>query len=426
MDVKERLKLIHGMCLQLAGTTSRIDKDYIIKNFREKDEQLSDDIDYVFEILAGVHKLGFTFICVSTPSNSQLSLDLSLKDYLAPLYNLKSFTRESIISVCSMYFDVNYYLNPILNRLWKVGVNKSQLQKDDTTPMLAKKYDPNKHCKNDSLYYITEKLDGNRCLARYDIEKSRWVFFSRSGKPLKVNFNMCDLPKNYVYDGEILSKNQMLSPGQRNFNTLSGVINSDYNPDKCNLVYNVFDIANTNHTYDDRRKILANVFYNCDSDNVVLLPVLETVTKNNIEEVVKQWLKNIEDRGGEGVMINDGSSTYQHKRTDVLLKVKSTYTMDMRVVDYELGTGKYEGLIGALYCEARDGDILYSCKVGSGLSDDERAAWSEDDTMIVGKIVEVAFFSTSQCKNAEGTLEYSLRFPRFKGIRKDKDTTSVD
>lgn len=426
MDVKERLKLIQGMCLQLVGTTSRIDKEGIIRNFKAKDQQLSEDIDYVFEILSSVHKLGFTFISINIPSNEQNSLDASLKDYLAPLYSLKSFTRESIATACSMYYCTSQYLNPILNRHWRVGINKSQLPKEDISPMLAKKYDPLKHCKQDHLYYITEKLDGNRCLAMYNVENCNWVFFSRSGKLLKVNFDMKDLPKEYIYDGEILSRSQMYNPGQRNFNTLSGIINSDNDPNKTNLVYNVFDIANVDNHYGLRRIMLAEAFKNNTSNNVILLPVLATSNSEHLCQTVTSLLNDIENRGGEGVMINDGTAKYQHKRTDVLLKVKSTYTMDMRVLDIEEGSGKYEGMVGALYCVAKDGNIEYSCKVGSGLSDSERLAWFDHEELIIGKIVEVAFFSTSQCSSAEGTTRYSLRFPRFKGVRNDKNDTSVD
>ena len=133
----------------------------------------------------------------------------------------------------------------------------------------------------------------------------------------------------------------------------------------------------------------------------------------------------IESKGGEGLMINLGNRKYEHKRTDSLLKVKSTYTMDMRVIDYEEGTGKNEGLIGSLICSATEGNITYNCKVGSGLSDEDRYFWILHPDQIVGKIIEVAYFSLSQDKNAQGTNTYSLRFPRFKRIRTDKNETSI-
>ena len=318
---------------------------------------------------------------------------------------------------------------PILNREYRTGINKSQVSKTVLSPMLAKKYEPGKHCnKEGEYYYITEKLDGNRCIARYNFEEEKWYFYSRSGKELKVNFDMLYMPEGLVYDGEILSRQQLKNPGQHNFNSLSGAVNSKYG-DKSQLIYVVFDIVEDDTRYDARRLALNQIdndreAYNSIS-NVRVLPCLDILTKDNMYKLDK-ILNDIEDKGGEGLMINLGSRKYEHKRTDSLLKVKSTYTMDMRVMAFSWGTGKYEDAVGALYCEAYDDKITYICNVGSGLNDEQRFAWANNPELIVGKIIEVAYFSTSQDKNSQGSCIYSLRFPRFKRIRTDKDTTSVD
>ena len=124
-------------------------------------------------------------------------------------------------------------------------------------------------------------------------------------------------------------------------------------------------------------------------------------------------------------MINSGSGLYVPKRTDDLLKVKQVQTIDMRVVDTEFGSGKYELCVGYIYCEATlpNGSKI-SCKVGTGLSDEQRARWAMYPTDIIGKIVEIAYFSLSQSKNTYGTTQYSLRFPRLKKVRTDKNETS--
>ena len=128
-------------------------------------------------------------------------------------------------------------------------------------------------------------------------------------------------------------------------------------------------------------------------------------------------------------MINLASATYLHKRTDQILKLKKVYTMDMKVYDISYGEGKYEGMIGALEAVAKtdDGKTII-CSVGTGLSDEQREEWSIDTSRIMGKTIEVSYFSLSQTKQDReyGTNIYSLRFPRLKRVRDDKDETSTD
>ena len=83
-------------------------------------------------------------------------------------------------------------------------------------------------------------------------------------------------------------------------------------------------------------------------------------------------------------------------------------------------------MLGYLICEATlpDGKKV-SCKIGTGISDTQRAEWAQYPNDILGKIVEVAYFSLSQNRNTFGTYTYSLRFPRLKQVRDDKTTTSI-
>lgn len=433
MNVQNRLQLIHVMCIKLEGTSSRNDKEAIVESYRKMDSQLSSDITYVFEILAGQHKLGYTFIkplyskAIETIEDIRMFEDISIEEYLKPLYSIEDKSDSTIRHYCSRYYSMYRYLAPILNRWWKIGINKSQLAKLITSPMLAKKYEPGKHCVDKKEeYYITEKLDGNRCVAIYNFSIDEWEFVSRSGKALNVKFDMQRMPKGLVYDGEILSKQQIFNPGQRNFNSLSGAVNSKYG-DKSDLIYNIFDIIDDVTPYKDRRAVLNSIHNDRAgvTSDTRILPLLAVLNQQAMESIDK-LLEMVENWGGEGLMINVGSRKYEHKRTDALLKVKSVYTMDMKVIDIEYGTGKYCDAVGAIHCQAVDGNKVYCCRVGSGLSDDQRFNWVNRPENIIGKIVEVAYFSVSQDKNASGTNTYSLRFPRFKRIRTDKTTTSVD
>ena len=159
---------------------------------------------------------------------------------------------------------------------------------------------------------------------------------------------------------------------------------------------------------------------------VRILPTLKVYNKSIDDAGLNELLSDIVKSGGEGLMVNTGSGLYVPKRTDDLLKVKQVQTMDMKVVDTELGTGKYFLCVGTLYCEAvlPNGDKI-SCAVGTGLSDEQRTRWAMYPMEIIGKIVEVSYFSLSQSKTSYGTTMYSLRFPRLKKVRTDKNETST-
>ena len=176
--------------------------------------------------------------------------------------------------------------------------------------------------------------------------------------------------------------------------------------------------------YAERREVLDTLDFGGDTRLVKVLAKIDNA--KDLEYLSSKILAEVTDIGGEGIMINLGDRTYQHKRTDGLLKMKKVQTMDMKVVDYEWGTGKYEGQIGALLCEAitDDGKVI-RCSVGTGLSDVQRLDWALRPEDILGKIVEIGYFSLSQSSDARGSRFYSLRFPRLKGVRNDKSETSI-
>ena len=79
----------------------------------------------------------------------------------------------------------------------------------------------------------------------------------------------------------------------------------------------------------------------------------------------------------------------------------------------EEGTGKNIGKLGAFVCEGVDDGRDIVVNVGSGFSDDDRAAYWNARDEVVGKVVEVRADAITQ--NQDGT--YSLRFPRFLRFR---------
>lgn len=433
--VRERMEELKKLFQHLEKTPSRNLKLYAIDAFRQgMGTQASEDLDYCLEILDGRWKTGYTFLRTSWHYQGAPSVagqangaELSLEEFLRPVMNPASRKEADIVLLCRKYAGFQDFIAPLVNREWRLGIGKSLLGTKEVSPMLGKKYDYDKTPASTQGYYVTEKLDGNRCLAQYSIEQGRWVFTSRSGKEMRVQFDMKDFPKEYIYDGEVLSESQIHNPGQANFNALSGVVNSKHG-DKSSLVYVIFDIVLTTRTYHERRMILEDIRSTRieKESNTKILKVLQYLSMaSDLYELLPKLLDSIVKAGGEGLMLNIGSRRYEQKRTDAILKVKQTQTMDMRVTGLSEGTGKHESCVGALFCECEGDDgKIYECRVGSGLSDEQRARWADYPEEIVGHIVEVAYFSISQDKASRGSKYYSLRFPRLKQVRDDKEATS--
>lgn len=435
MTLKERIHYFETLFDDLISTSSLNEKLRIINNIPR---EYREDFIFIVECLNGLHKFGYTYDSfvldyedVHFPNIKFFTIKEILEYLLEPVrqHNLTDYNVKFHINNTIQYSD---FITPIVNRTLKLGIGKSLLEKEDISPMLAKKYDPNKFkLKDKNRVYITQKLDGNRCIAKWNGD--RWEFRSRNGKLMHVDFDMSNCPKEYIYDGEVLS---VLQTQQSNdlcnrldvlythntFNTTSGLINK-HSTDK-NLIYNIFDIIAPSSMYCERREIIDSISKNLYCTNIRILPVLISEEEIDADKLLSE-LDWFTEHGAEGLMINYGSALYESKRTDSLLKVKKFKTMDMKVIDVCEGAGKYEGLCGALHCitTTEDGKQI-DVWIGSGLSDVQRTKWALNADEIIGKIVEIGYFEVSQNEINKGTNKYSMRFPRLLKVRKDKDSTS--
>ena len=119
--------------------------------------------------------------------------------------------------------------------------------------------------------------------------------------------------------------------------------------------------------------------------------------------------------GYEGLMIKPINEGYKCKRSHAWLKVKPFIEVTLKVIALEEGTGKNEGMLGALVVEGEDDGKFFHVNVGSGLTDDMRKdVWSAQDS-VVGQLVEIRADAATQSQDADET--WSLRFPRFKTFR---------
>jgi DNA ligase-1 len=125
-------------------------------------------------------------------------------------------------------------------------------------------------------------------------------------------------------------------------------------------------------------------------------------------------LKEANQTGWEGIMINR-DERYQFKRTNAILKYKSFNTIDLECIGMLEGTGKYEGVMGALCCKYGDNVVC----VGTGFDDNMRKFIWERGSWIKGKIIEVKY---KDITSDSVTGLKSLQFPVFVQIKMDKNT----
>lgn len=434
MVLTQRLDRLDYICNNLSITPSLNEKREIVASIPA---ELKDDFNFILEILAGKHKLGYTY--TYGPNNVQPTeeqMNMTLREYLAPLW--EPLKHNDLSNVITSYYMSKcrvkqYFVKQLVNRELRLGIGNSLLSKDTTAPMLAKKWDGILGAYG-SLY-VTEKLDGNRCIAYHD--GTQWIYLSRNGKQkLNYNFDMSGLPKEYIYDGEVLSAEQTQNSvqlynyikGGSNikplytslFSKASGIMNRK--GIQTGLIYNIFDVQ-IDEPYYKRRALLDTIEMYLKSNTVRILPVL---WDGNNPKVIDQLCDLVTNCGAEGLMINRPQATYEHKRTNALLKYKKSKTMDMRVSDVFEGTSKYEAALGSMLCVAQlpNGDYI-SANVGTGISDEQRCQWYMHPNDIIGKIVEVEYFDISQNESVLGTNHYSLRFPRLKKVRTDKNDISI-
>mmetsp|Transcript_142027 Transcript_142027/g.247409 ORF Transcript_142027/g.247409 Transcript_142027/m.247409 type:complete len:783 (+) Transcript_142027:75-2423(+) len=125
-------------------------------------------------------------------------------------------------------------------------------------------------------------------------------------------------------------------------------------------------------------------------------------------EHLQRELATVDAKGGEGLMLREPGSSYEHKRSKVLRKVKSVHDEEAKVVGHEGGRGKSFRL-GALTLMTPDGR-QFSC--GTGFSAEDRRS-----PPAIGSVVTYRF--TELMDNGYP------RFPVYVGPRIDLDWETI-
>jgi ATP-dependent DNA ligase len=284
--------------------------------------------------------------------------------------------------------------------------------------MLASQYEQKLVDKMHWPAYVQLKLDGMRFNAI--VRDNQVEFKSRNGKTIDLLGNLeaefIELANgmDVVFDGELLVADEDGYPLNRQ--TGNGILNkalkgtiSDKEASMViatlwdHIPYMYFTTGECPTPYKDRLARLKKT----NKINIVPNFIVE-----NIDEAQAKF-KEYYDIGEEGIILKDMHAPWENKRSKSLIKFKGELECDLKIVDVEDGTGKYEGMLGALVCESEDGII--KVKVGSGFNDEDRKKIKKQD--VVGKVVAIKYNARIRSKHE---VE-SLFLPIFVEIREDKD-----
>jgi DNA ligase-1 len=267
---------------------------------------------------------------------------------------------------------------------------------------------------------IEPKLDGVRVIVICDVDKDEVKLFSRNGKEL-LNFpeinkqfdEMLDqMSESMVFDGEVMSEDfQTL---MREIHKKGGAKTKDakLNLFDCMPLYN-FQDGSCVDPITERKKWLDRYTY---GPNINLVEhVRMNLSDDEGQKQFADYNKMCIDRGFEGIMVKPVDGIYECKRSTGWLKVKPFIEVSLTVTDFEEGTGRNAGKLGALVVEGTDMDKFIKTNVGSGLTDSDREMFWKHRDDVIGRIVEVRADAITQ--NQETTDEWSLRFPRFLRFR---------
>lgn len=290
---------------------------------------------------------------------------------------------------------------------------------------LAQKYFERPDKLEGKYFAVTTKIDGGRIIAIK--ENGQVSFYTRAGQRyeglVELEKEMLEtFPDGTVLDGEITILKDKGIPSKEAYKKAMKITRSD--GEKHGLKMKCFDAMSIEewkaqkctHCYMERRLLLEGLLLHTPNHRTLtyfeILPELyrgEDTTK--IPKLLDEAIANKE----EGVMINICDAVYEFGRTWNLMKVKKMNTLDLQIVDFEEGSGRLAGTLGAIHVRYKNGNIV---RVGSGFSDILRSQIWADKEKYLYSICEIQYFE--ETTNADGGI--SLRFPVFKDFRPDKLT----
>mmetsp|Transcript_82166 Transcript_82166/g.129402 ORF Transcript_82166/g.129402 Transcript_82166/m.129402 type:complete len:643 (+) Transcript_82166:44-1972(+) len=293
---------------------------------------------------------------------------------------------------------------PFLKTLKATAVSSEKAQGGTVSPpalLLANKWE--EHV-DPTGWWISEKLDGMR--AYWDPD--RQCLLSRLGNTVLCPKHLLASLPDVALDGELFL-------GRGRFQELMSVVKNSANVGKTDgpwkdVVYTIFDMPKHGGKFEERMEALRSKLGTQSSPSGHRFASFHEHIVCKSRAHLDDELKEVQAKGGEGLMIRRAGSLYEAGRSSSLLKVKTFQDEEAVVIGHELGKGRNSAVTGALRCRNK-AKVEFS--VGTGLNDAQRA-----NPPKVGEIITYRFF--------ELTKDNKPRFPSFVGVRADADRTGLE
>jgi DNA ligase 1 len=254
---------------------------------------------------------------------------------------LKSDTRERVKVQNKYCSNIGY------NKVWNFdSVMLAHTFRDNKTNKIKK---PPKGVPQAPVgWYLSEKFDGFRAI--WDGKDFR----SRTNKVFNApGWFKLWMPPGIALDGELFL-------GRCNFESCA-LMNRKIPRDEewVNVKYQIFDAPNHPGIFEERYQFLKDTIKNrCNCKNLIDIKYkincplrLTKQTKINSESEMDGIFKTLVKEGAEGIMLRAPNSPYETKRSSHLLKVKTLFDDECKIIGYKPGSGKYTGMLGAFHCE---------------------------------------------------------------------------
>jgi len=336
--------------------------------------------------------------------------------------DLNVIDQDAASALIALYFN-------IIKKNVQLGVDSKTINKvipgliPEFNVQLSNKYFDKPEVVEGKEFVLTTKIDGSRIIAIKD--NGKVSFYTRQGQKYEglvdLENELLNSPEdNFVFDGEIVAIDTDLENTYKNTMKLSRTKDLEKHGLKM-LVFDYMPVANWKMQkcpldYRSRRGVLTALF---DFNNFRYFQLLPKLYQGTDTSKIIEILDEQTSQGQEGIMINIVDAPYEFKRTNNLLKVKKFQDTELKIIGFEEGTNKLAGTLGAFICEYKGNTV----KVGSGLSDEDRAYFWNNKIKFLGRYITVKYFEIST--DSKTGLE-SLRFPIYMRVREDMPTIPLD